>query len=88
MNTYEAEKERKKFKVFELEERIKKLSCKKGCFVVSLQEMCRSEAGKLLSGESANSKRPANSDSLASAPIVGGSFDEAKKQDELYSRRE
>ena len=63
MNTYEAEKERKKFKVFELEERIKKLSCKKGCFVVSLLEMCRSEAGKLLSGKSANSKKPDDSNS-------------------------
>ena len=50
--------------------------------------MCRSEAAKLLSGKPADSKRPASSDSKASAPIVGESFDEARKQDELYSRRE
>ena len=33
--------------VFELEERLKRLACKKGCYVVSLLEMCRSQATNL-----------------------------------------
>ena len=36
-----------KSQVFELEERLKRLACKKGCFVVSLLEMCRSQATNL-----------------------------------------
>ena len=44
LNTYDAER---KLKVFELEERLKRLSCLKGCYVVSLLEMCRSEAARL-----------------------------------------
>ena len=50
--------------------------------------MCRSEAATLLSGKPADSKRPASSDSKASAPVVGESFDEFRKQDELYSKHE
>ena len=75
--------------VFELEERLKRLACKRGCFVVSLLEMCRSQATNLKTQNQYDQpERLANGDSNTGTPIVEKSFAEAKMQDELYARHE
>ena len=58
--------------VFELEERLKRLACKKGCFIVSLLEMCRSQATNLMTQHQYDpDERLAKGDSKASASIAG-----------------
>ena len=75
LNTYEA---KRKLKAFDLEERLKRLSCKRGRYVVSLLEMCRSEAARLMTDKPPMKIRPANDDSNARVSIKGKSFAEAR----------
>ena len=60
-----------------------------GCFVVSLLEMCRSQATNLMTQQQFNpDERLAKVDSKTSASIAGRSFDEAIMQNELYRQHE
>ena len=75
--------------VFDLEERLKRLACKKGCFIVSLLEMCRSQATNLMKQQQFDpDERLAKGDLKASASVAGKSITEALMQDELYRQHE
>ena len=75
--------------VFELEERLKRIACRKGCFVVSLLEMCRNQASNLMKQSKYDPDEGlAKGEIKASASIAGKSFDEAIMQNELYRQHE